>query len=198
MSYRPSTNLAHIASSNMKKVRVIFYRGPVNFFGKLVQFWTASPISHVEIWFEDGDCFTASETSGVIYFKRNFAAPRDWKSVLVCMPVESETACKKFLDQQVGLPYDWLGITMVQVLGLRWESARSWFCSELVWAALKKAAERGNVTPAPDNRMACGVCPAKLHALLTGTRYDRPAPKVVTAIVFLAAITILAACLYRA
>jgi hypothetical protein len=44
------------------------------------------------------------------------------------------------MDQQVGKPYDKRGLIDTFVIGREWRDDGSWWCSELVAAALEKAA----------------------------------------------------------
>ena len=52
---------------------------------------------------------------------------------------EQKEKIEEFLQRQLGKPYDWLGILGFPLRNRKLESKNRWFCSELVFAAFKKA-----------------------------------------------------------
>lgn len=58
----------------------------------------------------------------------------EWQSVEVPVPDEHEALW--FARQQVGKPYDWLGVLGIAFRERAWAEPDSWYCTELAEAAL--------------------------------------------------------------
>lgn len=98
---------------------------------------TGSPFSHVELVI-NGESWSSSLRDGGVRCKRIQFDPAHW--VVIDIPGDQDYAHRWFLCH-VGKPYDLLGLVRFVVPFPR--SARSWFCSEAVAAALKhKAPEK--------------------------------------------------------
>lgn len=146
---------------------VLFYVGPGSVGDKIIRAWNWSSISHCQIRFSDGWCYSADLLRGTIKFKMPVVDKSKWIVVRVNAMYAAEDATRAFLEKELGKEYDWRGILLSQVFGMRSESRDKWFCSELAISALQYGQCYGQTSPVIDKRMPCGVYPAKLHHLLT-------------------------------
>ena len=137
-------------------VVLAFYKGRTRFLDRLIQWWTASQFSHVELFeIEAGclpqplndhvhcrpdprswACWSSSWMDGGGRKKLIRLDPSRWS--LVALPwADGDAAIGAFIDVY-GAAYDWPGLIRTQVFKLRagkgWK--RHWFCSEIVAHAL--------------------------------------------------------------
>ncbi len=110
-----------------------------------IRLGTHSDFSHVDVVMSDGRLLGArSDTAmpGVAIRKPDYAVFTRVQRVL--LPVSfadawhEETPFYNFLRAQLGKPYDWKSIVGF-VINRDWRETDSWFCSELVIAALETA-----------------------------------------------------------
>jgi hypothetical protein len=140
-------------------VILAFYKGRTRFLDRLIQCWTGSRFSHVElfsVWeaaeeaedravmFNRGDgwmaltpyCWSSSWMDGGVRCKRIDLNPDNWE--LVAVPWVAADKAEDTCLSAAGKPYDWAGLVRTQVFGLtagkNWK--RRWFCSEIVADAL--------------------------------------------------------------
>lgn len=97
----------------------------------LVRLLTFSKYSHVDYIFEDGSAYSSLPYTGVDY---NY----DINDVneYVEVRVNSREKVERFLLDQRHKAYDWKAIFGIP-FGRKWNSKGSWFCSELISAALQ-------------------------------------------------------------
>ena len=101
-----------------------FYKGKERFFGKLIRWYTKSLYSHVEI-VVNGRAYGADAWSGVVRCRPvSTFNPTHWDVVSV-----TPTLSSSWLDQQIGKPYDYLGILGFFANGVH--DKKAWYCSEL-------------------------------------------------------------------
>lgn len=114
-------------------------------------FWA----SHAEALMPDGTLLGAHYDGGVQERKRGYDAAimKHELYVPITTAADQEAAFYKFLKSQVGKPYDLEAIAAI-VIQRDWREQDSWFCSELVAAALEYcgffpplAADVAKVTP---------------------------------------------------
>ena len=116
----------------MKRIRLAFYHG--NFF---IRWQTRSDYSHVATVFEDGLVVEALFWDGVIQ--------RQWTEedaiisdvYYVEVTVEQYIRFRTWVTQQIGSPYDRLGVLRFLSRRKHW-ATDSWFCSELPFYAFAK------------------------------------------------------------
>ncbi|MDX1532664.1 MAG: hypothetical protein R3230_00500 [Nitrosopumilaceae archaeon] len=107
--------------------------------GLIIRFFTFSKWNHVAI--QIGDNVYEATPLGV---KRipNYGFMQGWSRVTtINLEGLDESAAKKFLDKQLGKPYDWLALVALP-FRKSWQSSKRWFCSELVSQALIHAGVR--------------------------------------------------------
>jgi len=118
--------------------------------GRILRLFLMSKWNHVAIQVGD-NVYEAVSWGGVIRRPyRKFAAA--WRRVSsVDIDVAESFPLIKFLDWQVGKPYDWKAILAFPFRG-SWQSREAWFCSELVYEALMVG---GGILPdrLPSNRV---------------------------------------------
>lgn len=119
-------------------MKVAFYLGN-GFISKSIEFFTRSPYSHVAILWEDGSVFEAWPIKGVVHSKSLGSLHKKTEIDIfeVKTTPEQDQVILKFLNDQLGKGYDYLGF-----LGFvfNWTGERKkWFCSELVFEAFKIA-----------------------------------------------------------
>ena len=140
---------------------IMFQKQDPSFYAKLIRFWTRSKYAHCEVVFSDGTGYSAQAGKGVIRFQAHPAMypTSGWDAVLIETALPLEQNAESFCSEEVGCSYDWLGVILTQVFGLRRESKDKWFCSELCLAALHKM---GKYTKFP----AYKYSPGALYKLL--------------------------------
>lgn len=136
---------------------VAFYRGPAAFGDKLIRLWTRSRYSHCEVVFA-GSGLRADQQDGVVW--RLWTRSSHWDTVEVPVLPDPYLRALAQAQAELGCAYDWQGIWLSQVLGLRREDPKRWFCSELC-AALLQTAEVLDT-----GRRACTYSPGALRDTL--------------------------------
>lgn len=105
---------------------------------RLIQFLTASVISHVDIVLPDGRLLGALPSDGVQVRPANYSR---WTRILrVTIPSTADQERRFFeaAEGQIGKKYDWSGIFNF-FTQRNWRESDKWFCSELVAYALEAA-----------------------------------------------------------
>jgi uncharacterized protein YycO len=105
----------------------------------LIRWGTHSDFSHVDVVLFDGRLLGARNDTavpGVCIRPANYAPFTRRQTVIV--PTQEDRAFYSFLVDQLGKPYDWKAIVGFAV-DRNWRDPDSWFCSELVAAALEAA-----------------------------------------------------------
>lgn len=97
-------------------------------------FWA----SHVEAVMPEGDIVGAHADGGVMARQPGYDKGETTREVFVSLECDNETERKfcEFMRSQVGKPYDMTAIAAF-MLGRDWREQDSWFCSELITAALE-------------------------------------------------------------
>jgi len=108
---------------------------------RLIRWQTRSQYSHASAVLLGLDPVTIEAVEGIGVHKLGFRGFQpDVDYFLAPLTEEQERAAVEFLEEQIGKPYDW---SMVARFISRRQEARKtsgkWFCSELVFAAIKKA-----------------------------------------------------------
>ena len=124
-------------------MQVIFYKARYgNLADKLIAWWTSSTkdkfngkwlgsYSHVELLFDDGVMFSASQYDNAVRFKKYHPSNR-WEQVDISGG--SEDLIIKFCESIEGGAYDWWGIAgFIAPVN---DSLDKWFCSEVCTQAL--------------------------------------------------------------
>lgn len=117
-------------------MRVVLFR-PTSLIGRLIAWQTRNEYSHAALLFDDGTLYEALEFNGV-------RKVPDWQpgAELVDIfevSVDSDQAMREWLEKQVGKEYDYRSV--IRFITRKQEDRKDsgrWFCSELVFAALKK------------------------------------------------------------
>jgi len=103
---------------------------------KLIQWWTKSNYSHVEIIIDDY-WVSSSPDQGGAYIHRLRPLSDNWDYVTVKVNEENTPWAIQFANAQVGTKYDWLGVFFSQFLHINKQDNSKWFCSELVTVLLQ-------------------------------------------------------------
>lgn len=101
----------------------------------LIRAVTWSEWSHVELVLPDGRLLGAAAPHGVVYDTLENRLSIASEVAMMQLPGD-EDAALAWAVQQLGRPYDWLGVAGVG-LHRDWEEDDRWFCSEFVAAAMK-------------------------------------------------------------
>ena len=124
-------------------ITLAFYKGRGDWVDRTIRWATRSPYSHVEIVIsppgppKDGAlamAFSASGRDGGVRAREIRFQPGHWDYQTVGW-VDPQTVMA-LARRTYGARYDWAGLVASQVLHLRRQSPRRWFCSELVATAL--------------------------------------------------------------
>lgn len=119
----------------MISLRFVSHPGPFDWACRLSQYWFWS--SHVEALMPDGSLLGAMFDGGVQARPPNYDAGGFSKQMYVplLMTAGQEARFIAFLRDQIGKPYDWTAIASFYSQR-DWQEDDSWFCSELIAAAL--------------------------------------------------------------
>jgi hypothetical protein len=156
-------------------MRIAFYVGPTNFFGKLVRLWRRSNISHVEIILSNGIALTSDPTRGGVVIYSWDSSPeneKNWTFLDVEISKKSENKIFEFAQAENPAKYDWAGILFTQFFNFGWESRSKWFCSEFCSAALKLVFPTSLKETQPHR-----VAPDELYSLLLERKIGFPEPR---------------------
>jgi uncharacterized protein YycO len=86
---------------------------------------------------DDNTVIEAAAFKGVVRGSfENFTKIYD-RVIIQDLPLPNEEAAINFLLEQIGKPYDWTAIFGIVFRNGKWTDLDSWFCSELVEAAVK-------------------------------------------------------------
>jgi hypothetical protein len=135
-----------------------------------IRAFSHGPYSHVDAVLPDGNLLGArsdqigSVPPGVQIRLPGYANFSTLNHVVLPTTPECETAFYDFLRTQIGKPYDHSAI-LGFAFDRNWRDADSWFCSELVAAALEKAGYFSFCLAAPANK----ITPADLLLALSAT-----------------------------
>lgn len=103
----------------------------------LIRAFGGSPFSHVDAVLPDG-LLGARFDGGVKVRKPGYAPLTNIRQFTIPMTTAVEGSYEKFLRDQVDKPYDMTAI-MAFAFNRNWREPDSWFCSELIAAALESA-----------------------------------------------------------
>lgn len=150
-------------------MKIVFYGHRYgSFINKLIR-WYTSPLkrklngkwrdtfSHVELLFDDGLMFSASQYENKVRFKPHSYTGKAWVRVDLDLTPEQVKQVRQWCEKQVGKKYDYLGIAGF-VFGNR-DNSNKWFCSEVCTAALQQVGKFRGVK-------ASKVSPNKLAKML--------------------------------
>ena len=132
-------------------ITLAFYKGPGQFFDKVIRWVTRSPYSHVAVII-DSVCYEADAWSGRVLSRPWEFNPDNWFILDVSRPSDLEVV-KLFLSVQVGRRYDYPGIIGF-ALPWRPNVSQWWYCSELAAAAL--GLSNTSVSPGDLYQIICG------------------------------------------
>lgn len=131
-------------------------------------FGRGSPFSHVDVVWPDGRLFGARSDkiggaqAGVQFRDSSYTDGLSVMRLSLSAPEEVRQAFYNFLLDQEGKPYDMTGI-FAFVLDRDWQEDDSWFCSELITAALVQCGYFPYPLAAPHNK----ITPSDLLLLIS-------------------------------
>lgn len=118
-------------------MRIAFYKsrrpGIAGIYNWLVQKWTKSQYSHVEVEFNTGICASASYLDGGVRFKEINFSNHNWDFIEVSDLLQPKAVA--WFNEHEDSKYDLFGNAHF-ILGGVGDSPDKWFCSEAVAAAL--------------------------------------------------------------
>lgn len=107
------------------------------FSSKIIRWFTRSQWSHVDLVMPDGSLLGALPFKGVVQRKED-KNKGETKTLYVRVPDEMANLVFNFAEEQLGKKYDWIAI--YGFVGRHdWQREGKWFCSELVFASIKKS-----------------------------------------------------------
>lgn len=115
----------------------------------LIRALTWSDYSHVEVLLKDSHIVGSNYPKGVEFFPLDRRV-KEASAYLICEVDVDENKVRDFLTLQVGKPYDKTAIFGI-LMHRDWHEDDSWFCSELVCAALQYAGV--DLVKKPQNRI---------------------------------------------
>lgn len=114
--------------------------GPKSFWQKLIAWKTNSPYCHVELVFNDGICFSASEYDKGTRFKTFDPTKYEWDYIDLAELDGREKEVREAAKALDGLPYDWSEITSFIIARPR-DNQNEYICSTAAWIPLKVGAD---------------------------------------------------------
>jgi uncharacterized protein YycO len=122
----------------MTSIRIFAHVGS-GFGPFLIRLGTRSPYSHVGFYDPDSDKTWESVTRPGVVVADGLNYPLSNTDIFIVeLTVEEKSRLIKFLNDQLGKPYDWTALTHIFNYRRDWTEDDSWFCSELVAAGMKK------------------------------------------------------------
>jgi len=127
----------------MKTIVIAFYKGRGSILDRAIRLWQSIPhrtvgskYSHCEIVIDE-TTYSADAIKGKVVRTVRTYSSYNWDMIYLDVDDNSANEMKKFLLSQVDKPYDFIGIFTAQILALKFDDQKAWFCSELCAAALK-------------------------------------------------------------
>ena len=142
-------------------IKLLFVRTPT-LGSLLIRVLTLSAWSHVAVALPDGSVIEATAAHGVIRRSRAAFDAALPSQAMVPVLVPDEAAAARWLNDQVGRPYDRSALWGFLMPWRRWQDPAAWFCSELAAAGL-----RAGGYPVPVD--AWRITPRGLRDLTRGT-----------------------------
>lgn len=106
-----------------------------NLGGRILRLFLMSKWNHVAI--QIGNTVYESVSGSGVVKRRPVDFAKAWDRISsVEVDASSQLALLRFLNDQVGKPYDWRAILAFPFRG-SWQDRSGWFCSELVYEALR-------------------------------------------------------------
>lgn len=120
-------------------MKLAFYVGLDTIGDKLVKVLTGSDITHCELVFSDGMCFSSRYNRGTEFTKYfNLDNPNIWMIMdLPWISEEQEKRIREFCYQEEGCQYDWLALVLGRLNPMH-NHPEKWFCSEICSHVLKQ------------------------------------------------------------
>lgn len=107
----------------------------------LIRIVTWSEYSHVDIVLDDKWLLGSIAPDGVVKNKYAERLAIASKAVLMDLPVKSMDAAIAYASNQLGKPYDWLGVIGIG-LHRNWQEDDKWSCAELVAKVASEAGQK--------------------------------------------------------
>lgn len=145
-------------------VKVAFFKGGFYPSDVVIRLWTLGLYSHCEFLIDDV-MYGAKQHEGTRAITRHTVDTRWWDYLDVPMSSAEKERLKAWCISELGCDYDWRGLVLSQVIGLRREDPEKWFCSEYCTAGLQHIGRLPGVKP-------CCVSPNRLSRLMRGSRFS--------------------------
>jgi len=129
----------------MPKITVAFCKVRYGFIDRVISWWTKSDYTHVELVMPGGDWLSLRHGTGWLkrkYSLKIIAIPRDGINLKKWDIIDFEVSDKQlgeiwaFYKRTQGSGYDWVGMLMSHVLGIKIKRKKMWYCSEWVMKVL--------------------------------------------------------------
>jgi hypothetical protein len=103
---------------------------------KMIKWWTKSEYYHVEFFTQDH--WISANTDGIeILSLKKLKSNYDYFFIEVNMSRRNADILRRYMLEQNGKKYDWVGIWMSQFLNIGANRRDKWFCSEIVTKLLQ-------------------------------------------------------------
>jgi uncharacterized protein YycO len=146
---------------------IALYKGK-SIISRIIKSFTWSQYSHAAWIDDDGSVYEAWHRGGVTHVN-SISANHTPGTLVHIYKVTNETpeirqAVRIFLQSQVGLKYDWLGVFGFVLRAHRFARQNRWFCSELVAEAYRLSGHK--ILNLPSNKVFPGMLAASLTLTL--------------------------------
>lgn len=102
---------------------------------KAIQLWTKSKYFHVEM-FINNHWYSCSPDKNGVFEKTLHELQDNYDYITINIDGRKYKKFLKFVKEQEGAGYDWLGIFLTQFINAKIEDREKWFCSEFIAAVL--------------------------------------------------------------
>lgn len=129
--------------------------------GKLIGWYTKSPVYHVEVILEDK--WISAYAGRGVYVNDLRPLKDTWEYIKldeIMVTQRQDEIIEEWLQEQDGKGYDYLGILLAQLIPLRLHSRAKWFCSEITTKILQLLFIKETMNLSPYD-----VSPGDLHGL---------------------------------
>lgn len=117
-----------------KKIRIAFYKGPMNWRTWIVNWRTGGPYTHCELIMPSGDCIGISpeDSPPRIRMKRQEFPDDNWDFIDIMVDQIQIIKIIAFFNSTYGHRYDWFGMIMSYLLPWFIKHERKWYCSQWI------------------------------------------------------------------
>ena len=142
------------------KIRIAFYKGPVNWRTRIVMWWTGSEYTHAELVLPSGDSLgICPDDAGTARLRKINFRDDHWDFIEIDITKRQLHDIINFFTETHGCRYDWIGMILSHLFPFYLKRDNKWYCSQWIACALTIS----NVMSFMYNK----ITPGKLYDILS-------------------------------